>query len=166
MTAEFGSAPGSVDVARAIDDLHGDYAMALDWHDWQKWLSLFLPDCYYAVFSRQYSDQGLPLGYMIDDCHARIVDRVKFITEVWAGTIEPYNMRHAIQRVSMQEVGEDLFEVISNIIVTYTENDDPSKLLATGYYKDIVRVNAQGARFSSKTVYIDGTPARYLAYPL
>ena len=153
-------------VSQAVDTLLGEYALALDWQDWSKWLGLFAPECRYAVFSRQDAESNLPLGYMIDDCHARLVDRIKFITEVWAGTIEPYRSRHIIQRVSMKRIDDENYEILANMLVTYTENDEPSRMLATGYYHDVVCVTGEGAFFTSKTVYMDGTPARYLAYPL
>lgn len=159
---------GSIDAgsASAIDALLGEYAFVLDWQDWGNWPELFVEDCYYAVFNRQNAQDDLPLGYMIDDCRARLVDRVKFITEVWAGTIEPYRTRHIVQRVSAKCLDDGLYEVLSNIVVTYTEHDEPSKILVTGHYRDLVRIEGDRAVFTSKTVYIDGTPARYLAYPL
>lgn len=150
----------------AIDNLNGKYVAALDWQDWSAWLASFNEECIYSVTSRQNAERNLPLCYMIDDCRARLVDRVKFITEVWASTIEPYRTRHIVQRLSVEEYGDDLFKVISNFAVMFTQNNDPSSVLSTGYYEDIVKIVDGIAVFKSKTAYIDGTPARYLAYPL
>lgn len=134
--------------------------------DWRAWLGLFTQDCAYAVYSLENVEAGLPIGYMIDDRRGRLEDRVKAITEIWAGTIEPYRTRHILQRVSAADMGDGLYKVRSHMIVSYTQSDGPAGLLASGYCDDIVRVAEDGVRLLSKVVYLDGTPARYLAYPL
>lgn len=153
------------DNSAQLDELYGRYADALDSQDWQKWLNLFAPDCAYAVYSRANVEAGLPLGYMIDDRRERLEDRVKFITQVWAGTIEPYQTRHVIQRVATECAAEG-YKIRANMIVSYTEIDGPAGILVSGYYYDVVHLTKDGLRFAAKTVYLDGTPARYLAYPL
>lgn len=149
-----------------LDDLLGAYAAALDTQDWQAWLACFAPECSYAVHSSQNAEAGLPLGYMLDDRRERLIDRVKFITKVWAGTIEPYRTRHIIQRVSTERPAGGDYKVRANMIVSYTESDGPAGILVSGYYDDVIRMTDDGPRFVAKTVFLDGTPARYLAYPL
>jgi 3-phenylpropionate/cinnamic acid dioxygenase small subunit len=149
-----------------LDALNGAYAAALDSQNWQGWIDLFTPDCSYAVYSLENVDAGLPLGYMIDDRHERLVDRVKFITEVWATTIEAYRTRHVIQRVATTRDADGTYRVRANVLVGYTESNGTPGMLVCGYYDDVVRMTADGPRFVRRTVYLDGTPARYLAYPL
>jgi 3-phenylpropionate/cinnamic acid dioxygenase small subunit len=103
---------------------------------------------------------------MIDDRHERLVDRVKFITEVWATTIEAYRTRHVIQRVATTRDADGRYRVRANVLVGYTESNGTPGMLVCGYYDDVVRMTADGPRFVRRTVYLDGTPARYLAYPL
>lgn len=166
MTDKILPSDGLAAILFAIDKLNGKYVAALDWQDWNAWLASFDEDSFYSVTSRQNAESSLPLCYMIDDCRARLIDRVKFITEVWASTIEPYRTRHIIQRLSVDEVGDNQFKVISNFMVMFTQNNEASSALATGYYEDIVKIIDGHAVFKRKTAYIDGTPARYLAYPL
>lgn len=149
-----------------LDELLGSYAAALDGHDWQAWLDLFADECSYAVYSIENAQAGLPLGYMIDDRRERLKDRVNFITNVWAGTIEPYRTRHVIQRLSAKLSADGLYNMRANMIVSYAERDQVRGILVSGYYEDVVQITASGPRFVKKTVYLDGTPARYLAYPL
>ena len=150
-----------------LDALIGEYAAVLDAQDWEGWLNLFMHECSYAVYSLENVEAGLPLGYMIDDRRERLVDRVKFITEVWAGTIEPYRTRHVIQRLRTERVNDISYKIYSNMIVTYSESNGTPSTLVTGSYQDIVRLtDDNGPLFESKTVYLDGTPSRYLAYPL
>ena len=156
----------SVDEAAQLDALNGSYAAALDTQDWQGWLDLFATECFYAVYSLENAEAGLPLGYMIDDRRERLVDRVKFITQVWAGTIEPYRTRHVIQRLRTERASNDTYKVLSNMVVSYTEANGTPDILASGYYQDVIRLTGDGPLFKSKTVYLDGTPSRYLVYPL
>jgi 3-phenylpropionate/cinnamic acid dioxygenase small subunit len=152
--------------AALLDALNGAYAAALDSHNWKAWIELFTADCSYAVYSLENVDAGLPLGYMIDDRRERLQDRVKFITEVWAKTIESYRTRHLIQRIRTERDADGIYHARANVMVGYTESNGTPGILVCGYYDDVVRMTAEGPRFVKKTVYLDGTPARYLAYPL
>lgn len=155
-----------LDHLAALDDLYAAYADVVDERRWQQWPDMFTEDCVYAVHSLDNAERGLPLAYMLDDCRARLLDRVKFVTEVWAGTVEPYRTRHVIQRTRTEAIGEDAYLVRANMLVTYTESDGTPAILAGGYYEDRVKVTEAGPLFAEKKVYLDGTPSRYLVYPL
>lgn len=149
-----------------LDELSGRYVSVVDGQDWHRWPELFTEDCSYAVYSLENVERGLPLAYMLDDSHDRLLDRIKFVTEVWAGTIEPYRTRHVVQRLATTAADDGIYTVRSNIVVSYSEIDGAPELLATGYYEDRVRLTDDGPRFVEKSVYLDGMPARYLVYPL
>ncbi|MDV7352108.1 aromatic-ring-hydroxylating dioxygenase subunit beta [Rhodococcus oxybenzonivorans] len=151
---------------RAIDDLLGRYSRVLDDQDWEQWPDLFAQECSYTVHTLDNIQRGLPLAYMYDDNRARVLDRIKFITEVWAGTIEPYRTRHVTQRTEAASLDGARWTIRSNFQVSFTENDSLSGLLATGYYEDVVELTTDGARFTSRAVRLDSMPARYLVYPL
>lgn len=150
----------------AVDDLLGRYAEVLDDQDWQRWPDLFADECSYTVHTLDNLALGLPLAYMYDDNRARVLDRIKFITEVWAGTIEPYRTRHVTQRTRALPAGDGRWNIRSNFQVSYSENDVLSGMLATGYYEDVVEISDDRARFVSRAVRLDSMPARYLVYPL
>ena len=156
----------TVNDIRAVDDLLGRYARILDEQNWEHWPDLFAEECSYTVHTLDNIQRGLPLAYMYDDNRARVLDRVKFITEVWAGTIEPYRTRHIAQRTHAEQLDGTRWSVQSNFQVSFTENDSLSGLLATGYYEDVVEIAPDGARFVSRAVRLDSMPARYLVYPL
>lgn len=150
-----------------IDDLQARYVKALNAKDMQGWLACFGADGRYVCTSRENHDAGLPLAIMMDDCPERLRDRVKFITEVWAGTFEDYRMRHVVQRISAREVTSTGFEVESNFIVTHTNAKGHSDILAAGVYLDTVSISAGKAQFRSKTAIIDDhATCRYLVYPI
>lgn len=149
-----------------IDDLLGTYAFVLDERQFNRWPELFAGECFYALYSMENVERSLPLAYMLDDCRARIVDRVKFICDVWARTVEPYRTRHIIQRTKINDIGNDTYEVYANFLVGYTQVDGTAGLLASGHYEDRVRVLGAAALFERRCVFLDNTPPRYLIYPL
>ncbi len=150
----------------AIDELLGLYAFVLDGQHWERWPELFAEDCYYGLFSIENVEEDLPLAYMLDDSRARILDRVKFVREVWAGTVEPYRTRHSIQRTMTMDLGGGVYEVQANFLVSYTQADGTAGMLAMGHYEDQIEVGSEGAAIVRKVVYLDNVPPRYLIYPL
>lgn len=152
--------------AAALDELYGGYTAAVDAREWQRWPGFFTEECSYIVQSLENFEQGLPLAYMLDDNRARLLDRVKFVTEVWAGTIEPYRTRHFVQRVQMTDLGDGSLRVRASLLVSYTEAEGIAAILASGYYDDLVQITESGALFAERNVYLDGIPSRYLVYPL
>jgi 3-phenylpropionate/cinnamic acid dioxygenase small subunit len=154
-------------VLAAIDALQIAYLDALDRRDMQAWLACFAEDGAYACLSAEGEEQGLPVAIMLDDSHARLRDRVKFVTEVWAGTYEDYRTRHFVQRLRCTPGAPSLYAVTSSFLVVYTTARGQSEVLAAGRYEDQVRVTSAGAAFKEKRAIIDTdvTP-RYLVYPL
>lgn len=150
-----------------IDRLQTRYIRALDRRRLDEWLSCFAPASSYVCITRENVDQGLGLAIMLDDCRERLLDRVKFIEDVWAGTFEDYMTRHFVQRLSCERIRDDDYAVESNLLVSYTTADGRSDILVAGSYDDVVRIDARGATFVSKRAVLDtvATP-RYLVYPI
>ena len=103
---------------------------------------------------------------MMDDCHDRLVDRVNYVTQVWAGTFEDYTTRHFVQRMECIPEGQ-VYRVSTNMMVSYTSAKGFSELLVAGSYEDEIVVNGNAAKFKSKRAVIDTlvTP-RYIVYPV
>lgn len=154
-------------ILASLDDLQTKYARSLDQRDLAAWLSCFAEETSYECLSRENAEQGLPLAIMMDDCRARLRDRVKFIEEVWAGTFEDYFMRHFIQRLESAQIGDRLYRVTSNFMVVYTSARRHSEILAAGMYQDEISTASGTALFTSKKAILDTvTTPRYLVYPL
>jgi len=111
---------------------------------------------------------GLRLALIMDDCHARLKDRVTFVTKIWVGTYPDYRTRHFIQRTACRAAGEGVYEVETNFSVAYTPSDTGrAALFATGVYLDRVALGAKGATFLSKKVVTDNAVVeRFMVYPL
>lgn len=158
----------SAEILASVDALQQRYACALDRFDMAGWLDCFAPAAgSYVCTTRENEEQNLPLALMMDDCRDRLQDRVKFITEVWAGTFEEYATRHFVQRLDCAENGSGRYVVESNFMVAYTSDRRHSEILVAGLYVDEVAVGADGAWFDSKKAIMDTvTTPRYLVYPV
>lgn len=149
-----------------INDLIAHYGDVLDAGQYEAWPALFAETCFYAVYDAADSERGLSIGYMLDDCRARVNDRVKFVKEVWADTVEPYRTRHIAQVTRIMHEGDRRYAARSNFMVSYTQPDGTCGLLVAGRTQDLIQINGDEARFVERKLYLDGMPARYLVYPL
>jgi anthranilate 1,2-dioxygenase small subunit len=117
--------------------------------------------------TRENEEQGLPVAMMLDDSRARIADRVKYVTRVWAGTFEEYRTRHFVQRLHCAGKGPSLYEVESQFMVAYTTARGQSELLVVGVYLDEVIVAGGRAKFRARKAVLDTVVIpRYLVYPI
>jgi 3-phenylpropionate/cinnamic acid dioxygenase small subunit len=153
-----------------IDKILLDHIAALDGKDMKRWLETFAEDdnAGYFCLSQENAEQGLALGFMYDDCHARLRDRVTFVTEIWAGTFQDYRTRHFVQRVEANEIGNGDVAVKSNFSVFMTPEDTGvSEILATGVYEDVIRLGNGEARILTRRALLDTSVLpRYLVYPI
>lgn len=149
-----------------IDELQLNYVRALDQRDMQGWAACFGEQASYICISHENEEQGLELAIMLDDSRARILDRVTYVTKVWAGTFEDYSTRHFVQRLSCQEDRNGLLGVESNFMIAYTTSRGRSEILVAGVYHDLIETGARMS-FRSKRAVLDTilTP-RYLVYPV
>jgi 3-phenylpropionate/cinnamic acid dioxygenase small subunit len=153
-------------VLAQVDALQMKYLAALDRHDLTAWLDCFAGEASYICITRENHDAGLPVALMLDDCRARLKDRVKFVNEVWSGTFEDYSTRHFVQRFDCTAVKDGGVNVLSNFMVAYTNPRGASDLLVTGIYQDEIDLGG-GVRFKSKRAILDTvTTPRYLVYPI
>lgn len=162
-------APDSLN--RALDALLVSDADALDSKDMARWLSNYAEEdaASYICLSAENEEQGLALGFMYDDCRARLLDRVTYITQIWAGTFQDYRTRHFVQRVATVRIDDQTWHARSNFSVFMTPEDSGvSEVLATGRYEDVVRESAAGElRLLSRRALLDTTVLpRYLVYPI
>ncbi len=156
------------EILAAVDALQVKYVRALDHRDMQAWLDCFAKDgTGYTCIALENEQQNLPLALMMDDSRERLMDRVKFITEVWSGTFEDYSTRHFVQRLDCVAAGSAIYAVESNFMVAYTTASRHSEILVSGSYEDKVVIGPEGARFGSKKAVLDTTTTpRYLVYPV
>lgn len=150
-----------------IDALQMKYLAALDRRDLDAWLACFAEEASYTCITRENSDANLPVALMLDDCRARLKDRVKFVNEVWSGTFEDYATRHFVQRFECTQAEDGGLSVLSNFMVSYTNRRGGSDILVTGIYEDEIDLSGKEAYFTAKRAIMDTvTTPRYLVYPV
>jgi anthranilate 1,2-dioxygenase small subunit len=109
---------------------------------------------------------GWPIALMLDDCRARLEDRITFVTKIWKGTFQDYRTRHFIQRLSCGKQADAAFRVRTNFSIEYTLDPNATAVLAAGIYEDMVVLEGGEARFLSKLAIYDTTVLpQYVVYP-
>ncbi len=154
---------------RRIQELQLRYVSALDGKDIAGWLGCFAnrPDASYVFTTRESVEAGLPVAMMLDDCRARLEDRVTFITKIWNGTFQDYQMRHFVQQVSAQK-SDELWRVRSNFRVECVPNGRDQRIeTVCGVYEDLIDARAEAAVIVARKVITDvSVLPRYLVYPI
>jgi 3-phenylpropionate/cinnamic acid dioxygenase small subunit len=151
-----------------VEDLQRRYIEALDRRDLDAWLDCFSQDAgaSYCCIAAENVERGLDVALMLDDCGARLIDRVTFITKVWTGTFQPYRTRHFAQRIGKPSMDRGQLRVVSNFSIAITPEGGSSSLLAVGQYEDSVVLERGEPRFFSKRAVYDTTVLpRYIVYP-
>jgi 3-phenylpropionate/cinnamic acid dioxygenase small subunit len=153
-----------------VDALQNRYIDALDNKDMTSWLATFANQdaSAYILTTRDNEDSNLPLALMLDDCYARLEDRVTYVTKIWAGTFQDYRTRHFVQRTYCDASVDGRCTVRSNFTIFYTPLDTgQSEVLACGVYFDEILIDGSNTSFASKKVVTDtGVLPRYLVYPM
>jgi anthranilate 1,2-dioxygenase small subunit len=151
-----------------IDELQRQYIDALDGKKMPAWLATFGSEGQYICKSLESEEAGWPMALIMDDCHGRLEDRVKFVDKVWAGTFQDCQTRHFVQRMAVTRVEGGLYQVRSNFSIAFTRSDTGiTSLLAAGVYHDVVEIQDGQALFRSKKAVIDAPLLpHYIVYPL
>ena len=105
---------------------------------------------------------------MLDDCRSRLEDRVRFITEIWAGTFQDYRTRHFVQRLQHEVTQANVCRVRTNFQLICTPHGSNQKtVVIPGIYEDLVDLGPENATFLSKKAITDeAVLPRYLVYPI
>ena len=149
-----------------VDALLANYCEALDRRDMRAWLACFAGNGQYELTTRENVALGLPVGLMLDDCHERLRDRVKYVEEVWNHAVEHYQTRHLWSRAAC-ESADGGYAVRTHVSVFYTTSEGHSALLTTGHYADeVVEENGALRRRSRRAILDTAVPPRYLIYPI
>ncbi|HAC34467.1 MAG TPA: aromatic-ring-hydroxylating dioxygenase subunit beta [Gammaproteobacteria bacterium] len=156
----------SADVLLAIDNAQNAYINALDSKNMEGWLSCFSTDGSYICIAAENEANNLPIALMLDDCYARLQDRVTYVDKVWAGTFEDYQTRHFTQRIEAESIGNDTYRVITNYHILYTPEQGQTNVLVTGHYEDEIVVGDKPLFKSKKAVMDTNVSPRYIVYPV
>ncbi len=151
-----------------IEDLNSDYISALNDFNMDNWLRCFSEQGQYILNSEENVRRGLPVAFMLDDCHARLKDRVKQVMEIQYDSSEHYQMRHFTQLISVSEQADGSFQASHNLSVYYTPKDThQTATLCVGSYKDTIVIENEEAKYLKKLAVVDtNVLPRYVIYPV
>lgn len=158
----------SLENKELIEDLNSEYISALNDFNMDNWLACFSQQGEYILTSEENIRRGLPIAFMLDDCYARLKDRVKQIMEIQHDSTEHYQMRHFTQLISAKELASGKIQTNFNFSVYYTPRDThQTETLCVGKYEDTVVIENGEARFQKRVAIVDtNVLPRYVAYPV
>lgn len=151
-----------------IEDLSSEYIAALNDFNMDNWLACFSQQGQYILTSEENIRRGLPIAFMLDDCYARLKDRVKQVMEIQYDSSEHYQMRHFTQLISATELKTGEFKANYNFSVYYTPRDtNQTETLCVGRYEDTIVIESGEARFKKRVAIVDtNVLPRYVVYPV
>lgn len=158
------------EILAGMDELQLRYIDSLDSQDMKGWLDTFskVPEASYLCTTVENEKAKLPVALILDDCHARLEDRVTFVEKIWRGTFQDYQTRHVIQRLRCTPLAADRYELKTNFIICFSSEDaGVPAILSMGIYIDQVVLDGAEFRFLSKRVITDPSVLpHYIVYPL
>jgi len=151
-----------------IEDLNSEYISALNDFNMDNWLACFTQQGQYILTSEENIRRGLPIAFMLDDCYARLKDRVKQVMEIQGDSTEHYQMRHFTQLISATESETGVIQTNFNFSIYYTPRDtNQTETLCVGKYEDTIAIKDGEARFQKRVAIVDtNVLPRYVAYPV
>ena len=151
-----------------IESLNNEYISALNDFNMDSWLACFSEEGQYILTSEENVRRNLPIAFMLDDCYARLKDRVKQVMEIQYDSSEHYQMRHFTQLISATELESGVIQTNFNFSVYYTPRDtNQTETLCVGEYEDSIVIENGEARFQKRVVIVDtNILPRYVAYPV
>lgn len=141
------------ELLREIEQLHEDYAQAVDALDLQAWPGFFTDDCLYIVTSRENDDAGLPHGTIYCEGIGMVRDRAAATRD--CTVYEPRYLRHFIGKTKIDSVEGDLVHARTSMMVVESLSDQAPHILIVGEYRDVLRRGSAGLKFKERRVVYD-----------
>ncbi|MFZ9408528.1 MAG: aromatic-ring-hydroxylating dioxygenase subunit beta [Burkholderiaceae bacterium] len=137
----------------ALQQLHADYAAALDAGQWERWPQFFIEQCVYRIQPRENHERGFPLATLSLTSRGMLEDRVYGIRETLFH--DPYYQRHVVGAPSVHRIEGDRIFCEANYAVFRTKLSEPTTVFNVGRYIDVVVRTPEGLRFASRECIYD-----------
>lgn len=152
-----------------ILNLYSDYAMVCDSGDWEQWPEFFVETGTYRLQPRENHDQGLPLCLLALESKAMIRDRVYGVKETMYH--DPYYQRHIVGTPRILSVERGILGARihseANYVVVRTKLDGDSRVMNSGYYRDVIVHTPIGLKLQSRLcVYDSEMIPNSIIYPI
>jgi anthranilate 1,2-dioxygenase small subunit len=133
-----------------ICDLLAEYGALIDLAKFDDWLDLFAEECRYQIVPRENVDRGLPAALLFCDSRAMLEDRIRALRE--ANKYNLHTDRHVIGLPRMLD-GDLIVE--APFAVFQTDQEGETRLFATGFYRDRLKISGPRLRICDKLVLLD-----------
>ena len=133
--------------------LYGDYAVAVDAAQWDKWVEFFTDDCEYKIQPRENYERGFPLSTLALLSKNMLKDRVYGIRETLYH--DPYYQRHVVGLSVIRENKDGVIVAEANYAVFRTKLSGESTVFNVGRYLDRIRRDGDTLKFMSRLCIYD-----------
>ena len=148
-----------------LEELYSAYAACLDEERFEEWPEFFVEQCVYKIVPRDNFERGLPLATWFCESKGYLADRVVAIrkTAVYA----PRYVRRMFSGLRVLGANDGVIEVRANYLALETLQDELTRVLNTGQYRDKLVFDAGKLRFKEKLCIFDSLLIpNSLIYPL
>lgn len=136
-----------------LQGLYADYCACLDERRFDEWPQFFTEDCLYKLIPRENFDRGLPLATLAFESRGMLEDRVYAVSQTLFHV--PYYQRHILSSVRVRGTEGDVVRCEASYLVIRTRQNEPSELLNTGRYVDVVVRQDERLRFRERLCVFD-----------
>ena len=137
----------------SVQQLHADYASAVDSGHWNLWPEFFTEECVYKLQSRENHERGFPLATLFFTSKGMLKDRVYGITETLYH--DPYYQRHVVGAPVIRKLDEGKIYSEANYAVFRTKFDKESTVFNVGRYLDTIVQTPEGFKFAERLCIFD-----------
>ena len=137
----------------SVQQLHADYASAVDSGHWNLWPEFFTEECVYKLQSRENHERGFPLATLFFTSKGMLKDRVYGITETLYH--DPYYQRHVVGAPVIRKLDEGKICSEANYAVFRTKSDKESTVFNVGRYLDTIVQTPEGFKFAERLCIFD-----------
>jgi len=137
----------------SVQQLHADYASAVDSGQWNLWPEFFTEECVYKLQSRENHERGFPLATLFFTSKGMLKDRVYGITETLYH--DPYYQRHVVGAPVVKKLDEGKIYSEANYAVFRTKFDKESTVFNVGRYLDTIVQTPEGFKFAERLCIFD-----------
>jgi 3-phenylpropionate/cinnamic acid dioxygenase small subunit len=136
-----------------LEELYSAYSACLDEERFEEWPDFFVDPCLYKIVPRENFERGLPLATWLCESKGYLVDRVVAIrrTAVYA----PRYVRRMVSGIRVLSIRDGAIEVRANYLALETLQDELTRMLNTGQYRDRLVVEQGRLKFKEKLCIYD-----------
>ena len=148
-----------------LEELYSAYSACLDEERFEEWPDFFVDQCLYKIVPRENFERGLPLATWLCESKGYLVDRVVAIrrTAVYA----PRYVRRMVSGIRVLSIRDGAIVVRANYLALETLQDELTRILNTGQYRDKLVVEQGRLKFKEKLCIYDSLLIpNSLVYPL